>query len=107
MKHFSWLSPGVAYAANGEPPIGIPWETMQLYHLMERYFMAKTRKSYPRRDLLGKNFEMLTPVEWMRGGYWRCICDCGNETIVDTQNLFLVIHAVAAVRVIKAKTCLI
>ena len=25
------LSLGVAYAANGEPPIGIPWETFQKY----------------------------------------------------------------------------
>lgn len=32
-------------------------------------------------------FGKLTPVEWIRGGSWRCICDCGNETIVDTRNL--------------------
>lgn len=49
--------------------------------------MKTTRKSYPRTDLLGKKFGMLTPIEWTRGGYWRCLCDCGNETIVDTRNL--------------------
>ncbi len=27
MKYFSRLSAGVAYAANGEPTQGIPWET--------------------------------------------------------------------------------
>ena len=27
MKHFSQLSLGVTFVANGEPPIGIPWET--------------------------------------------------------------------------------
>lgn len=49
--------------------------------------MTNTRKSYPRKDLTGKKIGMLTPVEWNRGGYWRCVCDCGNETIVDTRNL--------------------
>ena len=49
--------------------------------------MSLTRKSYPRNDLTGKKFGMLTPVEWLKGGKWRCICDCGNETIVDTRNL--------------------
>lgn len=29
MKHFACLSAGVTYVANGEPPIGIPWETFQ------------------------------------------------------------------------------
>lgn len=32
-------------------------------------------------------FGKLTPVEWIRGGSWCCICDCGNKTIVDTRNL--------------------
>lgn len=49
--------------------------------------MAKTRKSYPRKDLTGQKFGMLTATEWIRGGRWRCVCDCGNETIVDTRNL--------------------
>lgn len=49
--------------------------------------MKQTRVSYPKRDLRGQKFGKLTPVEWLRGGYWRCICDCGNETIVDTRNL--------------------
>ena len=49
--------------------------------------MSKTRKSYPRKDLSGEKFGMLTPIEWIRGGSWRCICDCGNETVVDTRNL--------------------
>ena len=49
--------------------------------------MSENRKSYPRKDLTGKKFSMLLAVEWIRGGRWRCICDCGNETIVDTRNL--------------------
>ena len=49
--------------------------------------MVKTRKSYPRKDLTGVKIGMLTPVEWLRGGRWKCKCDCGNETIVDTRNL--------------------
>lgn len=49
--------------------------------------MTKTRKSYPKRDLTVEKFGMLTPVEWLRGGKWVCVCDCGRETIVDTRNL--------------------
>lgn len=49
--------------------------------------MANTRKSYPRKDLTGKKFGMLRPIEWLRGGYWKCICDCGKEVVVDTRNL--------------------
>lgn len=49
--------------------------------------MVKTRKSYPKKDLTDQKFGMLTPIEWIRGGRWKCICDCGNETIVDTRNL--------------------
>lgn len=49
--------------------------------------MPETRKSYPRVDLTGRKFGMLSPIEWRRGGFWRCICDCGNETIVDARRL--------------------
>ncbi len=49
--------------------------------------MATIRKSYPGKDLRGEKFGMLTPMKWVRGGYWRCVCDCGNEAIVDTRNL--------------------
>lgn len=49
--------------------------------------MTKTRKSYPKKDLTGMKFGYLTPLEWLRGGFWKCKCDCGNETIVDTRNL--------------------
>lgn len=31
--------------------------------------MANARKSYPKTDLTNKKFGMLTPVEWLRGGY--------------------------------------
>ena len=49
--------------------------------------LKKTRKSYPRKDVTGQKFGKLTAIEWLRGGRWRCICDCGNETIVDTRKL--------------------
>lgn len=45
------------------------------------------RKSKPRQDLTGQKFNMLTPIEYVKGGKWKCKCDCGNETIVDTRNL--------------------
>lgn len=49
--------------------------------------MKKTRRSYPKHDLTGEKFGMLTPIEWLRGGKWLCECECGRETIVDTRNL--------------------
>lgn len=45
------------------------------------------RKSKPRVDLTGQQFGYLTPVEYIKGGKWRCQCKCGNEVIVDTRNL--------------------
>lgn len=42
---------------------------------------------HPRRDLTGKKFGRLTVVEWVNDGKWKCVCDCGNETIVSTCNL--------------------
>lgn len=49
--------------------------------------MVESRKSYPRKDLTGNKFGMLTPMEWIKGGHWRCVCNCGNEVVVDTRNL--------------------
>ena len=45
----------------------------------------------PRKDWIGKRFGMLTVAGY--GGkesgkhWWKCICDCGNETIVCQSNL--------------------
>lgn len=47
----------------------------------------KTRASKPKVDLTGKKFGSLTPFEYVKGGKWKCKCDCGNETMVDTRNL--------------------
>lgn len=49
--------------------------------------MSNSEKSYPKKDLTGKKFGMLLAVDWLHGGFWKCLCDCGNETIVDTRNL--------------------
>lgn len=48
--------------------------------------MSLIRKSHPRNDLTSKKIGMLTPIEWLKGGKWRCICNCEKETIVDTRN---------------------
>lgn len=47
----------------------------------------KPRNSFPKEDLTGQKFGYLKPVEYIKGGKWKCLCDCGNETIVDTRNL--------------------
>jgi hypothetical protein len=47
----------------------------------------QTRKSNPREDLTGKEFNYLTPMYYIKGGKWHCKCRCGNETDVDTRNL--------------------
>lgn len=42
-------------------------------------------------DLIGKKFNNLTVIEFAykknNTGYWKCKCDCGNETIVMRGNL--------------------
>lgn len=45
------------------------------------------RKSKPRQDLTGQRFNNLVAIEYIKGGKWKCKCDCGKETIVDTRNL--------------------
>lgn len=47
----------------------------------------QTRKSKPRIDLSNKKFDLLTPIEYIKGGKWLCNCDCGKQVIVDTRNL--------------------
>ena len=49
--------------------------------------IKQIRQSKPRVDLTGKKFTYLTPYEYIKGGKWKCKCDCGNEIIVDTRNL--------------------
>lgn len=47
------------------------------------------------KDLLGQRYGKLVVVELIRdyekattdGSYWRCVCDCGNETVVHRANL--------------------
>lgn len=46
-----------------------------------------TRNMPPKKDLTGQKFGLLTAQEYIKGGKWRCQCDCGKETIVDTRNL--------------------
>ena len=43
-------------------------------------------------DLTGQRFNQLTVIEKApkkssRATFWRCICDCGNETTVSTNDL--------------------
>ena len=45
------------------------------------------RKSKPRQDLTNQIFGYLTPIQYIKGGKWKCKCICGKETIVDTRNL--------------------
>lgn len=48
---------------------------------------GNTRKSKPKVDLTGQTFGYLTPLEYIKGGKWECLCKCGNKIIVDTRNL--------------------
>ena len=37
-------------------------------------------------DLTGQKFGMLTVLEYVARSRWKCLCDCGNETIVDSRS---------------------
>lgn len=47
------------------------------------------RKAAHRIDITGQKFGMLTAIEPIYGEVtkWRCLCDCGNETVVRLANL--------------------
>lgn len=39
------------------------------------------------KDIKGFKFNMLTTLEYVGGSKWKCLCDCGKESIVSTANL--------------------
>lgn len=41
----------------------------------------------PRTNLYGQTFGRLKVVDWEGHGKWRCQCECGNEVLVQTDNL--------------------
>ena len=41
----------------------------------------------PRTKLYGQIFGRLTVLNWEGNGKWRCLCECGNEVLVQTDNL--------------------
>lgn len=41
----------------------------------------------PRTKLYGQIFGRLTVLDWEGNGKWRCLCECGNEILVQTDNL--------------------
>ena len=41
----------------------------------------------PRVDLTGEKFGRLTVQEWAGNGKWKCLCECGNTVLVQTDNL--------------------
>lgn len=41
----------------------------------------------PRADLTGEKFGRLTVQEWAGNGKWKCLCECGNTILVQTDNL--------------------
>ena len=41
----------------------------------------------PRVNLYGQKFGKLTVLDWVGAGKWSCQCECGNLTLVQTDNL--------------------
>ena len=39
------------------------------------------------QDLTGQKLGKLTVIEYIKGSKWKCICDCGNVTVVPTRDL--------------------
>lgn len=48
---------------------------------------GNTRNYKPKVNLIDVRFGKLLPKEYIKGGKWRCQCDCGKEAIVDTRAL--------------------
>lgn len=40
-----------------------------------------------KEDLSNRKYGYLTVVEWIKGKGWRCVCDCGKETYVQSNKL--------------------
>jgi HNH endonuclease len=50
--------------------------------------MVERKYIKPHADLLGQRFSNLTVREWVTGIWsWRCLCDCGRETLATTSDL--------------------
>ena len=41
----------------------------------------------PRTNLIGQTYGRLTVQEWAGNGKWQCLCQCGNQILVQTDNL--------------------
>lgn len=52
---------------------------------------GKTKKEIYKNKIIGKKFNGLTVLESVtkknKNMYWKCVCDCGENTIVSTSNL--------------------
>lgn len=46
-----------------------------------------TRNSKPKVDLTNQRFGYLIACNYIKGGKWKCKCDCGNIVEVDTRHL--------------------
>jgi len=46
-----------------------------------------TSKVVNLKDITGQRFGLLTVQEYLGRSKWRCLCDCGNITITQTQHL--------------------
>lgn len=39
----------------------------------------------PKKDLTNQHFEKLTAIEYIGNSKWKCLCDCGKETVISTR----------------------
>lgn len=68
----------VGVVSNGFKPVNIS--------AIESWIAKNSNRAHNFRDLTGQIFGRLTVVDWTGNAHgnsnWRCICSCGNETIV-------------------------
>lgn len=60
---------------------------LKVKHMRDLGLNYHASPKVPHKELSGEKFGKLTVLNYVGDGRWRCKCDCGNESVVDTYSL--------------------